>query len=197
MEKVKRYKINEIFYSLQGEGRWTGRAAIFIRFAGCNLKCPFCDTDHKPLFRYTMVELLGVIKSYDSNFIVLTGGEPSMQIDKGLIDYLHAQGYYIAIETNGTKELPDGIDWITVSPKDLFVKRADVVITKCNELKVVFDGLNSELEYDIEAEYKYIQPCDTGDVERNRHIIDECVEFIKDNPDWQLSLQTQKIINVR
>ena len=197
MEKVKTYKVNEIFYSLQGEGCWTGHAAIFIRFAGCNLKCPFCDTEHEARFKFSLIEMLAALKCYDCKFLVLTGGEPTLQVDEVLVNYLHSQGYFIAMETNGTHKIPEGIDWVTVSPKDLFVKRGAVVVTKCDELKVVYDGIHTDFDYDIETDCKYIQPCDTGDAEKNREIVEQCIKFVKDNPSWQLSLQTQKILNVR
>ena len=95
-------RVNDIFYSLQGEGRNTGRAAIFIRFAGCNLKCPFCDTDFAQYEEMSDEDILNRIKSYPSRFVVLTGGEPSLQVDRQLVDLLHKHGYELAMETNGT-----------------------------------------------------------------------------------------------
>ena len=123
-------RVNDIFYSLQGEGRNTGRAAIFIRFAGCNLKCPFCDTDFAQYEEMSDEDILNRIKSYPSHFVVLTGGEPSLQVDRQLVDLLHKHGYELAMETNGTHPIVDGIDWITCSPK------GNTVIKRCNELKL-------------------------------------------------------------
>lgn len=197
MEKVKKYAINEIFYSLQGEGYWTGHPAIFIRFAGCNLRCPFCDTNHEISKKYTLTELLGELMAYKCKFIVLTGGEPTLQVDEVLLNYLKSQDYMIAMETNGTRPIPRGVDWITVSPKDIFVDNAEVVVQHADELKVVFDGVHLLAPPITYAVYKYIQPCDTGDKERNEEIIKQCVQFVKDNPTWSLSLQTQKILNIR
>ena len=111
-------KINEIFYSLQGEGFHTGTPCVFIRFSGCNLKCRFCDTKHEDGTMMTDEEILDYISQFPSNNIILTGGEPSLWIDQSLIDKLHEAGKYIALETNGTNTLPSGIDWITCSPKE-------------------------------------------------------------------------------
>lgn len=197
---MKRYKINEIFYSLQGEGVFTGKAALFVRFSGCNLKCPFCDTDFKSHREMTSKEIIAYMKGLSNEcvFVVLTGGEPTLQVDDNLIDNLHEQGYFVAMETNGTNVLPFGIDWVTCSPKNLFVDKAEPVIAHCNELKVVFNGEHPDIRYDsVKADHYYLQPCDTGKKERNAEILNKCIEYIKKNPRWRLSLQTQKIINVR
>ena len=104
------YRINEIFYSLQGEGRHTGRAAVFVRFSGCNLKCPFCDTDFKAYREMTVDDIIAAVSEWRAcGFVVLTGGEPSLQVDEPLIEALHQEGFYIAIETNGTCPLPSTI----------------------------------------------------------------------------------------
>ena len=110
-------KINEIFYSLQGEGFHTGTPAVFIRFSGCNLKCPFCDTHHEEGTLMSDEEILAEVRKYPARTVILTGGEPSLWIDEELINLLHQAGKFICIETNGTHPLPDGIDWITCSPK--------------------------------------------------------------------------------
>ena len=113
---MKTYRINEIFYSLQGEGRHTGRAAVFVRFSGCNLKCPFCDTDFKAYRELTVDDIIAAVSEWRAcGFVVLTGGEPSLQVDESLIEALHHEGFYIAIETNGTCPLPSAIDWVTLS----------------------------------------------------------------------------------
>ena len=110
-------KINEIFYSLQGEGYHTGTPAIFVRFSGCNLKCDFCDTQHEEGKMMTDDEIIAEVKKYPAVTVVLTGGEPSLWIDDELIDRLHQAGKYVTIETNGTRPLPAAIDWVTCSPK--------------------------------------------------------------------------------
>lgn len=194
----KTYSINEIFYSLQGEGRWAGRAAIFIRFSGCNLHCPFCDTDFKSHKSMTMPEIIETLKQWkDCHFVVLTGGEPTLQVTVGFIDQLHAEGYWVAMETNGTHQYPFNTDWVTVSPKTAYVENGQVRISRANEVKVVYDGKNTPEAFGIRAEEYYVQPCDVGEPARNAQIISQCVEWIKENPSWKLSLQQQKILNVR
>ena len=197
------YRINEIFYSLQGEGRNTGRAAVFIRFSGCNLRCPFCDTDFREYTEMTAEDILTAIDPWkDCGFVVLTGGEPSLQADDTLVDALHQAGFYVAMETNGTHSIPKGIDWVTVSPKGPSLR-----LERLDELKIIFDGVVSPpslsgLPHPLEGgggrlPLLYLQPCDTGDEERNREITRQCVEYIKQHPEWRLSLQTHKLINIR
>lgn len=185
-------RINDIFCSLQGEGRNTGRAAIFIRFAGCNLHCSFCDTQFNEYREMTDEQILNEIAQYPSRFVVLTGGEPTLQVDEPFLQLLHAHGYEIAMESNGTKQPPKGIDWLTCSPK------GKVAISHCNELKCIFDGDASHIiTYGIEAEYYYLQPCDVGDAQRNAHITAACIAYIEQHPEWRLSLQTHKLIGFK
>ena len=108
------YRVNDIFSSLQGEGHNTGRAATFVRFAGCNLLCAFCYTEFSDYREMTAGEIVGTIMKFPTRFVVLTGGEPSLQADRTLVDALHGAGFTIAAETNGTRRMPDGIDWTTV-----------------------------------------------------------------------------------
>lgn len=185
-------RVNDIFYSLQGEGRNTGRAAIFIRFAGCNLKCPFCDTDFAQYEEMSDEDILNRIKSYPSHFVVLTGGEPSLQVDRQLVDLLHKHGYELAMETNGTHPIVDGIDWITCSPK------GNTVIKRCNELKCIFEETTLEPDdHGIIAEYKYLQPCDVQNTERNAQIVKRCFDYILQHPEWRMSLQTHKLVGFK
>ncbi len=185
-------RVNDIFYSLQGEGRNTGRAAIFIRFAGCNLKCPFCDTDFAQYEEMSDEDILNRIKSYPSHFVVLTGGEPSLQVDRQLVDLLHKHGYELAMETNGTHPIVDGIDWITCSPK------GNTKIKRCNELKCIFEETTLEPDdHGIIAEYKYLQPCDVQDAERNAQIVKRCFDYILQHPEWRMSLQTHKLVGFK
>lgn len=193
-------KINEIFYSLQGEGRNTGRPAVFVRFSGCNLMCDFCDTKHQEGQQYSDEEILAEIEKYPATFVVFTGGEPTLQLDTALCKLLHRHGYEIAIETNGTRPVPDGVDFITCSPKFEFCKNAAPMLYRANELKVVFLGKEkSDMSlYDgFMADYYYLQPCDTGNANLNKEIVKEAVQYCLDHPHWRISLQTQKIINVR
>lgn len=198
----KTYLVKEIFYSLQGEGLNTGRPTVFIRFAGCNLSCPFCDTDWKTGKHLTAGEIVaaaqGVAKELPK-LLVLTGGEPTLQVDAVLLDRLHTKFAEIAIETNGTRPIPEGIDFITVSPKDDFVEEAESKIGKADEIKIVFDG-NHNPEFwhtHIVAREYFLQPCDTGNEVQNRYIVEKCIKYIKEHPWWRLSLQTQKIVGIR
>lgn len=187
-------RINDIFYSLQGEGYNAGRAAAFIRFAGCNLRCRFCDTAFTAYKEMDDGDILQAILPYPTRFVVITGGEPTLQLDDALTELLHSHGYTIALETNGTHPAPKGIDWLTVSPKQSFVGEAGrPVVRRCDELKCVFDGATPVDDCGIKANHYYLQPCDTGDSERNRTVAAACVDYIKAHPRWRLSLQTHKL----
>lgn len=195
---MKRYRVNEIFRTLQGEGHWTGRAAIFVRLSGCNLRCPFCDTDFTAYTEMTAEEILEAAGQWPTvKFIVLTGGEPSLQVDSELTGRLHAAGYTLAMETNGTHRIDADIDWVTCSPKNLFLPRAELALDHCDELKVVFDGKHPIPFYTIDCRERYLQPCDTGDAKQNREILHQCVDYIYRHPEWKLSLQTHKLIGLR
>lgn len=196
MAKVK--KINEIFYSLQGEGRNAGRAAVFVRFSGCNLRCPFCDTKHQDGKLMTNEEIVDEITKYPARLVVLTGGEPTIYIDDDLLDKIHQKGRKIAIEINGTRKVNKKIDFITLSPKFEFTENAQLSQTECDELKVIFNSENDMSLYDsIKAQFKYIQPCATDNEDINQENIINAVRYVMENPEWRLSLQTQKIINIR
>lgn len=191
-------RIKEIFYSIQGEGMNAGRPAIFIRFAGCNLKCPFCDTDHQEGEEMTNEQIVAEIRKHPARLVVITGGEPTLQLDEELCELIKKEGKIIAIETNGTRPIPAGVDTITLSPKFEFCRGAQVVLKRVDELKVVFNGKNHMKRYDeIRCSRRYLQPCDTGDPDKNKVIIQQAVEYIKKHTQWTLSLQTQKIINVQ
>lgn len=195
---MKKYKINEIFYSLQGEGFFTGKPSIFIRFSGCNLKCPFCDTDHVPYKVMTTEEIIDEVNKYPATHVVLTGGEPSLWVDPDLIEALKECGNFIAIETNGTHSIPDNIDWITLSPKFEFSgEEVELKIKKCNELKVVFNGQDLSVYDDIEAKHYFLQPCDFGNPKINAGITKKAIETCMEFPKWRLSLQTHKLTGIR
>lgn len=193
---MTRYKVNEIFRSLQGEGYHTGRAAVFVRLAGCNLHCPFCDTAHAEGCMLTADEIAERAKREADgvHFLVLTGGEPALQADAPLIATLKAAGFYIAIETNGTRPLPPGIDWITLSPK----ADARLCLTRADELKIVFEDEDRFLPYpNIDAAHRFVQPCDTGRADRNRAVTAAAIDYIVRHPEWRLSLQTHKFTGIR
>ena len=195
------YRVNEIFYSLQGEGHNTGRAAVFVRFAGCNLKCPFCDTEFTRYEELTTEEILAQIANVyhpttnnqhpSSPLVILTGGEPTLQVDESFIDRLHEVGYEVAMESNGTHMPPSNLDWLTISPKQ------NVVVKQCNELKCIYDMSGNVNDFGISADYYYLQPCDTGDATQNHLIIQQCIDYIKRHPRWRLSLQTHKLVGFK
>lgn len=205
------YRINELFYSLQGEGRNTGRAAVFIRFAGCNLRCSFCDTEFDSYREMSADEIVDAISVWSSRFVVLTGGEPTLQVDDAFVDLLHQHGYEVAMESNGTRPAPRNLDWLTVSPKDWWKASGGWWMehsSHINELKIVFDEDTPEnlstlhpplstLHHSPSTLHLYLQPCDTGDAERNARILHLCIEYIKQHPQWRLSLQTHKLVGIR
>ena len=198
-------RINEIFYSLQGEGFNTGTPAVFIRFSGCNLQCPFCDTQHQEGKEMTEGDIIEEVSHYKANLVVVTGGEPALQLTESLVEMLHLLGKTVAVETNGTVELPKNVDWITLSPKDMFLgEKAKPVLTAADELKLVFsedlcrDASQCVSKYaNIKVAHRFLQPCDTGDPEKNKEITKKTIEFCKEHPEWRLSLQTHKLLNIR
>lgn len=197
-DTTQTFRVNELFYSLQGEGRWAGRAAIFVRFAQCNLRCPFCDTDFEDYREMTAREIIEAVSAFSPcKFIVLTGGEPTLQATPELIGQLHGQGCYVAMETNGTHPVPEGVDWVTCSPKTAFVDKASLHLKRADELKIIFDGIHPVDTFGIEAQFYYVQPCDVRDPEKNAVILQSAIEFVKSHPEWQLSLQQHKLIHIR
>ena len=186
----KTYRVNEIFYSLQGEGYHTGYPAVFVRFSGCNLRCPFCDTDFSTYSEMTAEEIASAVQHLAPDpqvLIILTGGEPSLQADESLITALHTTDKHICIETNGTHPIASGIDWITCSPKE----GSRVVIPFADELKIVYQHQDVEQWAEhIPSTHLYLQPCscqNTADV----------IDYILRHPHWHLSLQTHKYIDIR
>ena len=195
-------KVNEIFYSLQGEGYYAGTPAVFVRFSGCNLHCPFCDTRHEKGREMSEEEIVAAVLEYPARHVVVTGGEPALQLTASLVDKLHAAGKYVAVETNGTLPLPENIDWITLSPKSAFVNGAEVGLTCANEIKILFDGIHDPNEqlsiFNFQfSTFLFLQPLDTGDPVRNAAIQKAAVEYIKEHPRWRLSLQIHKILSIQ
>lgn len=220
---MKTYKINEIFYSIQGEGHWAGSPAVFVRFAGCNLNCSWCDTDHSPQRELTAEEIESEIQdampdvsvdSLEHIVVVLTGGEPLLQVDTELLDALFPLD--IHLETNGTIPLPstEYFSWITVSPKH----DHPVVIPKelIGEMKVVLDGVINPEEHYWAHYYDFIQPCwpayheysqekflgnrPRADYERRKlehKAMMAAVTYVKEHPGWRLSLQLHKVLGIK
>jgi len=208
------YKIKEIYYTLQGEGAHTGRPAVFCRFTGCNLwsgreqdrnkaVCQFCDTDFlgtegfnggKYASARAVVE--AVAAQWPNNdggipYVVCTGGEPLLQLDQDLVDAFHQGGFEVAIETNGTKVPPNGIDWICVSPK----AGADLVLRKGQELKLVFPqplAMPEQFEQ-LDFDHFYLQPMDGPNGALNTTLT---LEYCLAHPKWRLSIQTHKLLNI-
>ncbi len=204
------YAVKEIFYTLQGEGANTGRAAVFCRFTGCNLwsgqakdrgeaTCQFCDTDFVGTDgegggRFATAEGLAdacVAAAPSPGLVVLTGGEPMLQVDEALIEALHARGFTVAIETNGTLPVPSSIDWICVSPK----AGTDVKQRTGDELKLVYPqaGLDPHTFSDWDFSHRFLQPMDGPNVAAHTA---QALAYCKAHPDWRLSLQTHKIIGI-
>lgn len=183
------YRVNEIFYSLQGEGFHTGTPAVFLRFAGCNRACAFCDTDFARFTEMSAAEIVDAVAAFPSRFIVITGGEPTLQLDDVLVKALKDKGFYIAIETNGSLPVPAGVDWVACSPKT-----PPYGIDRISELKVVYQGQDVEAVADAFAafrpQYLFLQPCSGLNVA-------ETVDYVKTHPRWRLSLQTHKLIDIR
>lgn len=211
------YAVKEIYYTLQGEGINAGRAAVFCRFAGCNLwsgleedraaaQCRFCDTEFvgtggtgggKFDTPEAMAQAIAACwpEDADKPFVVCTGGEPLLQLDEALIDALHGEGFEIAVETNGTLAAPvgqdGGLDWVCVSPK----AGCALELTEGDEMKVVFPQSGLDLK-DLESltfRHFLIQPLDGPDIERNTRL---AVEYCRHHPRWRLSLQTHKILGI-
>lgn len=210
------YSVKEIYYTLQGEGANTGRAAVFCRFAGCNLwtgreadrasaVCQFCDTDFVGTdgpgggrFQSAAELADAVAAAWPASdsprahpLVVCTGGEPLLQMDEALIKAFHARGFEIAIETNGTIRPPAGVDWICVSPK----AGAELVLTAGHELKLVFpqQGAEPERFAHLDFQHFFLQPMDGPARERNTQL---AIEYCRKHPQWRLSLQTHKLIGI-
>lgn len=211
------YAVKERFLTLQGEGVHAGRRAVFVRFAGCNLWsglerdrataiCQFCDTDFVGLDgegggRFDTAENLAkaAAETWDgdteSRFVVLTGGEPMLQVDQALIDALHAEGFFIAIESNGTLAVPRTIDWICISPK----AQSDTVQRSGDELKLVWPQTDSNWQAmeDWDFANLLLQPMDArGDDAASQANLEQAIGFVRAHPKWRLSLQTHKILGL-
>ena len=194
------YKINEIFYSLQGEGYYSGTPAVFVRFSGCNLHCVFCDTQHQTGEMMSLQEIVDEVNKYsNAPLVVLTGGEPSLFIDEAFVDELKQKtGKQIAIETNGTRPLPSNLDWVTLSPKIAFEggDAEPCVLKTCDELKVVYLGQDLAQYDDIDAKHRFLQPCFVENEGQRKAYMQACVEAVKGHPNWRLSLQIHRVLNI-
>ena len=196
------YQVNEVFLSIQGEGIRAGTANVFVRFTGCNLQCALepglkspggfdCDTEFASGRKVSLQELQDWIQTEagDCRWVILTGGEPALQADRDLIDGLHAAGFSIAIETNGSVELQSGLDWITVSPK---VAEHCIRQKKADEVKYVRSHGQSIPKTVVAADHYLISPGFDGN-QFNGKNYQWCVDLVKTNPSWRLSLQGHKV----
>ena len=195
------FRINEIFYSLQGEGFHTGTPAVFVRFSGCNLRCAFCDTPHQFGSMMSLQEIIAEVNRYpNAPLLVLTGGEPSLFIDEIFVAELKIRTCkYIAIETNGTRELPTNIDWVTLSPKTAF-KGGDMepcILNHCDELKVVYLGQDLRQYDSIQTAHRFLQPCYSENEIQRQVNMKSCVDAVMQHSGWRLSLQTHRILHIR
>jgi 7-carboxy-7-deazaguanine synthase len=201
----RRYLVKEMFGpTLQGEGAHAGRPCVFLRFAACNLECPWCDTDFKPegATRHTADEIVARLLELDTHrarMVVVTGGEPTLQYDAPLADALHAAGFRVHMESNGTRAPEGPVDWLTVSPKPQFHPASlSLVEVTPSELKVVIDdSVDDATLAAYETRYRcahyFAQPC--MDARYSQHLT-RAIELIHKRPRWQLSLQQHKIIGV-
>ncbi|MAF44268.1 MAG: radical SAM protein [Parcubacteria group bacterium] len=189
-------KVNEYFYSLQGEGYRAGHASIFIRLSDCDQTCGFCDTEFESGQELSNEELLVKIQEYPCQWIVWTGGEPTLQLTQSHVDYFKGKGYSQAIETNGNNRAPNGLDWVCVSPKV-----ADHVVEKnfpdgVDELRYVRHANQLGVpEPKVESKHLYLSPRFDGN-DMNKKNLQKCTELILENPKWKLSLQSHKLLNV-
>ena len=180
-------RVNEIFYSLQGEGVHSGVPAVFVRLSGCNRACPFCDTDFAHFTEMTEDEIVDAIGQYPALTVIFTGGEPALQLTASLVEAVKATGRRVHVETNGSLPLPEGIDWVTCSPKT-----PPYGIRHVDELKVVMTpGADPEaIAAQLPPAKAYcLQPLSCSNTE-------QCVAWLKSHPLWRLSLQTHKLINI-
>lgn len=198
------FPIVEIFESLQGEGFNTGMPAIFVRFGKCNLTCPWCDTNYNQFEAWTLSEILAKVKSYSAKNVIITGGEPTIQPNLSLLlEQLKQAGYFLAIETNGLKEIPPQIDYIATSPKRMYQEKYQRrCIEFANEVRIVVDGEVQEfceqLETQIKADHYYLSPCE---VDGKMNLLETITQIgllnqRSNKPKWQLSIQTHKIVGI-
>jgi organic radical activating enzyme len=169
---------------------------VFVRFSGCNLQCPFCDTDHREGQPMRAEEIVQAVRAAGPfKRVCLTGGEPLLQLDRELVDALHQAGYTLHLETNGTRPVPEGVDWVTLSPKEDFVSGGKVVLERADELKLVLaPGADPAKWAGFPASWYFLQPCAAPDGSSNTA---ETVTYIQAHPQWRLSIQTHKLLNIR
>lgn len=188
--------VNEIFYSLQGEGGRTGQASIFIRLAKCNLACDFCDTDYEKGVKMSLDQILRAINTLPCKWIVWTGGEPTLQLTDEVVTFFKENGYMQAIETNGTRRVPTGIDYITCSPKQQFEKIRELIPT-VDELRFPIQEGDPLPDIAILPKSKrYLLSPIFDDQQIIPENVAYCISLIKQHPEWALSIQTHKLMGI-
>lgn len=198
--------ISEIFHSIQGEGYHAGTSAVFVRGSGCNLACDFCDTDFSPKERLSPGEVLQRIEAFPCRFVVLTGGEPTLQARefRALVELLHARGYFVTLETNGSSRDTLGVDWVTVSPK--LSQKGKWLLKKGQELKLVFESQDLAPYEASEFDHYFLQPKEIRtapwgkgerDISATRREWEMTAAAVVKNPRWRLSFQLHKELGVR
>lgn len=194
---MPKLRVNEVFYSLQGEGARKGTPNVFVRLAHCNLKCSYCDTEFESYRELDVDELIDECLRFPCRSIIFTGGEPLLQLDAGTVGQFRTAGYYLAIETNGTITPPKGLNWITVSPKVAeHVVAAKFRKVHINELKYVRNRSQGIPRPAVKADYYFISPEFDGDYAGEENI-KHCIDLVKANPDWRLSIQEHKLLKIR
>lgn len=199
-----KYAIVEIFESLQGEGFNTGMPSIFIRFGKCNLTCPWCDTNYNQFEQWSLSQILAKVRSFSAKNIIITGGEPTIQAGISLLlDQLKKEGYFLAIETNGLKEIPSQIDYIATSPKLMYQEKYQQrCINFAHEVRIVVDGnvleFCQQIEQRIQAKNYYLSPCE---IDGQMNLLETITQLGQLNqrsnkPKWQLSIQTHKLVGI-
>lgn len=198
---MKALIVKEIFYSLQGEGGQTGLPMVFVRLSGCNLSCPYCDTDFEEGTPMSMEAIAQAIASYPTRNILWTGGEPTLQLTEEIIAHFHQLGYRQSIETNGTRPVPLGIDYITCSPKpEALATLNHNFPSGVNEWRFPF-GAGAPLPPAIStlpsAQYYCLSPIYTEEtISQPPQTLGDCIDYIKQNPQWRLSIQLHKLIGI-
>jgi organic radical activating enzyme len=190
-------KIKEIFYSLQGEGGRQGEASIFIRLSGCQLKCDFCDTDFSGGQTMDLSEIVTVIRSFSCRWIIWTGGEPTLQLTGEIVSFFKSEGYWQAIESNGMQALPAGLDYTVVSPKGNpdYAKKINSSVDEIR-LPVQAGQAIPEIESLPAAQFYFLSPVFNINKVETQANIAFCVDYIKQHPQWRLSLQMHKLIGI-
>ncbi|NLX12431.1 MAG: radical SAM protein [Phycisphaerales bacterium] len=198
---MKSYEVNEIFFSLQGEGVRAGTANLFLRFTGCNQRCTAdthgfdCDTEFETGRPMPLPEIVAELRRANArcSWVILTGGEPALQVDEELIAGLHEAGYRLAIETNGTIELPPGLDWITISPK---TEESEIRQRVAHEVKYVRAVGQPIPQTVVKADYYLISPAFDG-LKLDPATLQWCLDLVQANPSWRLSVQMHKLWGIR